>query len=60
MNKYLEVDQISVLPTLADFPMYETKLKLRANQMRGKGRKALRGKNCRSTRRVVFTFSSAS
>lgn len=36
MNSYLEVDQISVLPTLAQFHICGTKLKLRTNQMKGK------------------------
>lgn len=41
MNKYLEEDQITVLPNLADFHIHGAKLKLRTDQMRGKGRKAL-------------------
>lgn len=39
MNKYLEVDKISVLSMLADFHIHGTKLKLETTQMRGKGRK---------------------
>jgi len=40
--------------------MHGIKLKLRRNQMRGKGRETLQGKNYIGTGRVAFTFSSVS
>ena len=59
MNRYLEVDQISVPQPCCTFTYMEVKFNLRTNQVSGRGRKTLQRKNCTDTGRVVFTFSSA-